>query len=191
MLSSLLPNFCWRPSLYPGGRDLIKISCIQRARQTGWIRFIPVSYCYRVPLASSDSIAVLNVVSTSLSFHWWHRWSHRWLTEIKTSTEETYIQLLQLSDYDRTRVQQDGPARWNCIIFYCGMHSYISAVQNDRRIYLQILSNTIFQRQVHEIGTLFLGGSAIISGASSNSIIMSSLTGSITMNRVIEWRVSE
>jgi len=63
------------------------------------------------------------------------------------------------------------------------MHTYISVVQNDRRIYLQILSNTAWQR-LYETVTLSLGGSAIISEASPNSIITSSinLVGSTTMD---------
>jgi len=61
----------------------------------------------------------------------------------------------------------------NRVIFY-GMHLHISVVQNDRRVYLQILSNTVCQR-LHETGTLPLGGSVIIFRASPNSTITSSI----------------
>jgi len=50
------------------------------------------------------------------------------LAEIETSTEETYVQLLQLSDYDKPRVQQC-KVEVHRTIFYCGMHSHISVVQ--------------------------------------------------------------
>jgi len=67
--------------------------------------------------------------------------------------------------------------------YFTGMHSHISVVQNGRRVYLHTLSNTICQR-LHEIDTLSLGGSAIISGTSSNSTTTSSinLAGSTTMD---------
>jgi len=89
------------------------------------------------------------------------------LAEIETSTEKIYVQLLQLSDYDKPRVQQC-KVEVHRTIFYCGMHLHISVVQNDHRIYLQTLSNTAYQ-WLHETGTLSLGGNAIISGASPNS----------------------
>jgi len=54
------------------------------------------------------------------------------------------------------------------------MHSHISTMQDGCGIYLQILSNTVCQR-LHETGTLSLGGSAIISGASSNSTASSNI----------------
>jgi len=102
------------------------------------------------------------------------------LAEVHTITEETYVQLLQLSNYDRTKIQQC-KVKIDRTIFYCGMHSHISAVQNGRRIYLHTLSNSGCQR-LHETGTLSLGGSAIISGAAPNSTMTSSinLAGSTT-----------
>jgi len=68
------------------------------------------------------------------------------LEEIETSTEETYVQLLQLSDYDRV---QQCKMKVDRTIFCCGMHSHIFAVQNGHKVYLQILSNTACQ-QLHE-----------------------------------------
>jgi len=41
--------------------------------------------------------------------------------EEETSTEETYVQHLQLSDYDKTRVQQHKEV--DDIIFYCDVHT--------------------------------------------------------------------
>jgi len=58
------------------------------------------------------------------------------LAEVETSIEEIYVQLLQLSDYDRTKVQSGS---WSHPLLW---HALISAVQNGRRIYLQTLSIT-------------------------------------------------
>jgi len=51
------------------------------------------------------------------------------LAEIETSTKETYIQLLQLSDYDKTSVQHC-KVEVDCTIFYCDMYLHIFTVQN-------------------------------------------------------------
>jgi len=93
--------------------------------------------------------------------------------EVHTIAEEAYIQLLQLSDYGRTKIQHC-KVEIDRTIFYCGMHSHISAVHNGRRIYFHTLSNSGCQR-LHETGTLFLGGNAIISGAVPNSTMTSSI----------------
>jgi len=93
------------------------------------------------------------------------------LAEIEST--ETYIQLLQLSDYDKTRIQQR-KMEIDRTIFYCGMHSHIFAIQNGRRVYLQILEHRLPKR-LHETSILFLEESAIISGALPNSTITSSI----------------
>jgi len=85
--------------------------------------------------------------------------------------KEIYVQFLQLSDYDKIRIQQCKMEVGR--IFYCGMHLRILAVQNGRN--LQSLSNTAYQL-LRETGTLSLGGSAIISGASPNSTVTSSIS---------------
>jgi len=95
------------------------------------------------------------------------------LAEIETSAEKTYVQLLQLSDYDKTRVQQC-KVEVDRTIFYYSMHSHISVIQNGRRVYLHSLSNTACQR-LHETGILSIGRRAIISGASPNSTTTSSI----------------
>jgi len=56
------------------------------------------------------------------------------LAEVHTITKKKYVQLLQLSDYDKTRIQQC-KVEIDCIIFYCGMYSHISAVHNGCRVY--------------------------------------------------------
>jgi len=107
------------------------------------------------------------------------------LAEIETSAEETYVQLAQLSDYDKTRVHQC-KVEVDRTIFYCAMHSHISVVQNGRRVYpvKHRLSNTACQR-LHKTDTLSIGGSAIISRASPNSTTTSisiNLAGSMDYN---------
>jgi len=77
------------------------------------------------------------------------------------------------SDYNKTRVQQC-KVEVDLTIFYCDMHSYISVVQNGRRVYLHTVQNNVEQR-LHETSILSLGESAIISGASSNSTTTSSI----------------
>jgi len=57
------------------------------------------------------------------------------LAEIETDTMEIYVQLLQLFDYDKTKVRQC-KVEIDRTIFYCGMHSLTSIVQNARRVYL-------------------------------------------------------
>jgi len=92
------------------------------------------------------------------------------LAEELTNTEETYMQLLQLSDYDRTKIQQCMMEIDHTILYY-GMHWHVSAVWNGRRACLQILSNTACQR-LRETGILSLGGRTIISEASPNSKVI-------------------
>lgn len=52
--------------------------------------------------------------------------------DLNPKSEETYLQLLQLSEYDSTQVIQC-KIEIDRTIFYCGMHSHISAVQNGRK----------------------------------------------------------
>jgi len=108
------------------------------------------------------------------------------LAEIE-STEEAYVQLLQLSDYDKTRVQQCNVEVDR--IFYCGMHSHIFAVQNGRVVeYIYRPCRTA----CHETGTLSLEESAIISGVLPSSTISSSINiaGSTTMDAVLERSIA-
>jgi len=100
------------------------------------------SYSFYLPLASSDSM----IWSWSQYHHPFARYDYDdyELAEIETCIEETYIQFLQLSDYKRITIQQC-KMEIDRTISYCGMHSYISVVQNGHRIHMQILSNIAFQ----------------------------------------------
>jgi len=94
------------------------------------------------------------------------------LAEIETSKEETYVQLLQLSDYERTRIQQ---CKVEVAPFFTVACTYTSLPYKTVAGYIcKRRSNTACQR-LHETGTLSLGRSAIISGASPNSTITSSI----------------
>jgi len=108
------------------------------------------------------------------------------LAEIE-STEEAYVQLLQLSDYDKTRVQQC-KMEVDRTIFYCDMHSHIF-VQNGRVVeYICRPCRTV----CHETGTLSLEESAIMSGVLPSSTINSSINiaGSTTMDAVLERSIA-
>jgi len=119
-------------------------------------------------------------IDSTLTQHYFYYVGDCELAEIEI--EETYVQLLQLSDYVKTSVQQC-KIEVDCIILYCSIHSHIFAVQKGHKIYLQTLSNTAYQ-QLHETYILSLEGNAIISGASPNITITSIyFAGSTTMDR--------
>jgi len=101
------------------------------------------------------------------------------LAEIETDTVETYIQLLQLSDYDRTKVRQC-KVEIDRTIFYC---TRIPRSCKMAEKYLQTFPNDACQK-IHKTGTLSLGGNAIISRATWNSTIISSvnLAGSTSVD---------
>lgn len=84
--------------------------------------------------------------------------------EIKTTNK--YVQLLQLSEYNHADIIQC-QINIRRIIYYCGMHSHLSAVQNGLAEYMQEISRTSCQR-LHDEGTLMIGGS-VITGVLSNS----------------------
>lgn len=74
--------------------------------------------------------------------------------EIEPDKSEVYVQLIQSSDYSRTRVTQCR-VEIDRTIYYCGMHSHISLVSNSRKQYVQELGNDACRR-AHETGTLTL-----------------------------------
>lgn len=86
--------------------------------------------------------------------------------DIEPNKEEVYIQLMQLSDYDRISVIQ-------CLvevdrtINYCGMHSHVSIVHNGKRQYFHEIGEQGC-RKLHESGTITIGN-AIIDRVAKNS----------------------
>lgn len=88
--------------------------------------------------------------------------------EIPTTQEEDrHIQLLQLSDYEVTDIIQ---CRIEIVrnIYYCGMHSHMSAVENGYNEYLHDVSAQSCRR-LHEEGTITLGNGAFLTGLKVNS----------------------
>jgi len=53
----------------------------------------------------------------------------------KPNASDTYVQLLQLSDYNHAEVIQC-KVEISRTIYYCGMHSHVSVVQNGRADYI-------------------------------------------------------
>lgn len=75
--------------------------------------------------------------------------------DIEPRKEDVYIQLMQLSEYDKTIVTQC-KVEVDRTIYYCGMHSHISAVHNGRREYLTEIGEANCRR-LHNTGTISLG----------------------------------
>lgn len=92
---------------------------------------------------------------------------------IEPSRTDTYVQLIQVSDFAKTRVVQCR-VEVDRIIYYCGMHSHISLVSNSRRQYIQELGNDACRR-LHETGSLALS-TTVIDGMMINSTNFRSVT---------------
>lgn len=93
--------------------------------------------------------------------------------EIEPEKSEIYVQLIQSSDYSRTRVTQCR-VEIDRTIYYCGMHSHISLVSNSRKQYVQELGNDACRR-VHETGTLVLS-TVVIDRVTTNATSFRSVT---------------
>lgn len=88
------------------------------------------------------------------------------LDDIEPSNTEVYIQLMQLSDYDRTAALQCR-VEIDRTIYYCGMHSHVSVVSNGRRKYVRELGADGCRR-LHETGVITLS-TATVDGLSRNA----------------------
>lgn len=86
--------------------------------------------------------------------------------DIEPNKEEVYIQLMQLSEYDRITVTQC-KVEVDRTIFYCGMHSHVSIVNNGRREYIHEIGIQACRR-LHETGTITIAN-AIIDRIARNS----------------------
>ncbi|KYN00614.1 hypothetical protein ALC62_08613, partial [Cyphomyrmex costatus] len=110
---------------------------------------------------------------------------HELLEDVQPQEEEVYIQLVQLSDYDKSPGLQC-KVEVNRVINYCGMHSHISIVHNGRRArsileYIQEIGEQACRR-LHETGTLTIGN-AILDLIKANSTNYRSTTaGSTTVD---------
>lgn len=74
------------------------------------------------------------------------------IADIEPAQEEIYVQLMQFSDFDRVTVTQC-KVEMDRTIFYCGMHSHVSIVQNGRKQYILEIGQSACAR-LHETGTL-------------------------------------
>lgn len=93
--------------------------------------------------------------------------------EAEPDKSEVYVQLIQISDYSRTRVTQCR-IEIDRTIYYCGMHSHISLVSNSRKQYVQELGNDACRR-AHETGTLALS-TVVIDRITTNATNFRSVT---------------
>lgn len=93
--------------------------------------------------------------------------------EVEPDKSEVYMQLIQISDYSRTRVTQCR-IEIDRTIYYCGMHSHISLVSNSRKQYVQELGSDACRR-AHETGTLALS-TVVIDRITTNATSFRSVT---------------
>lgn len=87
---------------------------------------------------------------------------------IEPEQTSVYVQLMQVSDYGKTRAIQCR-MEIDRMIYYCGMHSHISLVSNSRKQYIQELGNDACRR-IQETGSVTLASTVIdrIAGNSTN-----------------------
>jgi len=90
------------------------------------------------------------------------------LEDLEPDQTEAYIQLMQVSDFDKTSVIQC-QVEIDRMVFYCGMHSHVSIVNNGRKQYTQEMGADACQR-LHETGSMRLSSTIIdrITGNSTN-----------------------
>lgn len=92
---------------------------------------------------------------------------------IEPEQSTVYVQLMQVSDYGKTRAIQCR-IEVDRAIFYCGMHSHVSLVSNSRKQYIQELGNDACRR-IHETGSVTLA-STVIDRIAANSTNFRSVT---------------
>ena len=74
------------------------------------------------------------------------------IDEIEPVQEDVFVQLMQTSDYDSITVTQC-KVEVDRTIYYCGMHSHVSVVQNGRKQYEVEIGQASCAR-LHETGTI-------------------------------------
>lgn len=94
--------------------------------------------------------------------------------ETEPTTEETTIQLLQLADFSDTATIQC-KVEIDRTIYYCGMHSHVSIVNNGRQEYLQPISREACQ-MLHTSGSTYVSAGAEVNGIQPNSTSKHSIT---------------
>lgn len=88
------------------------------------------------------------------------------ITPIKTQDQEVYLQLLQLSEFNYAPIISC-KIEISRMVYYCGMHSHISAVQNGLNEYLEDVTDQQCKR-MHEDGSFSLGNNGYITGLTVN-----------------------
>ncbi|KYN08239.1 hypothetical protein ALC62_00780 [Cyphomyrmex costatus] len=81
------------------------------------------------------------------------------LEDVEPREEEVYIQLMQMSDYDKVPALQC-KIEVTRVIHYCGMHSHVSIVHNGQREYFQEIGEQSCRR-LHETGVLKIGNAVM------------------------------
>jgi len=103
------------------------------------------------------------------------------MQDIEPNKEETYIQLRQLADYDKTVVTQC-KIEVDRTINYCGMHSHVSAVHNGRGEYLLEIGEQACRR-LHDTGTISIGNAVLDQIAKNTTNLRSAmLAGSVSVD---------
>ncbi|KYM96840.1 hypothetical protein ALC62_12491 [Cyphomyrmex costatus] len=101
--------------------------------------------------------------------------------DIEPQEEEAYIQLLQLSEYDKTPAIQC-KVEIDRIISYCGMHSHTSIVHSGRREYIQEIGEHACRR-LHETGTITIANAVLdLVKANSTNYRTATLAGSASQD---------
>lgn len=95
------------------------------------------------------------------------------MEDLKPVKEEAYIQLMQLSDYDRTSIVQC-KLEVDRTVYYCGMHSHVSVVHNGRREYIHEIAEQAC-RKLYETGTITIAN-AVLDRIMNNHTNMRSVT---------------
>ncbi|KYQ50693.1 hypothetical protein ALC60_10216 [Trachymyrmex zeteki] len=95
------------------------------------------------------------------------------MEHLKPKEEEVYLQLMQLTEYDRITVIQC-KVEIDRTILYCGMSSNVSAVHNGRREYLQELGESGCKK-LHETGSIRIA-SAEVDRIQQNTTNLRSIT---------------
>lgn len=95
------------------------------------------------------------------------------MSDLEPNKEEVYVQLMQLSDYDRTNAIQC-KVEIDRTIYYCGMHSHVSVVNNGRREYILEIGDQSCRR-LQETGTITISNT-IVDQVNRNATTLRSLT---------------
>lgn len=95
------------------------------------------------------------------------------MNNVEPDKTEIYIQLMQLSDYDKTATIQC-KIEVDRTVYHCGMHSHVSIVDNGKRSYLSEIGEQSCRR-LHDTGSITISNS-IVDRVKRNGTTSRSLT---------------